>query len=344
MNPWSVRSFDRADSGLYLDIVRLGYTLFSCARFPGSDPNQWCGNAGWMPGLPILTGLLVDFGMNAREAAFLISNIAFVGCLILLRRLFGQIAPNRDPRISLLIASVFPGGIYFHAVFPISLLMFFSILSLLLLTQQRFFLASIVSACGALSYATGFLLAGVVGCAAAAAPTVSMTRKLAKAAFYSAIAFSGFLIVLAMHRIATDHWNAFFLVQAKYGHGLHNPLLSITSVLESVPPEYSAPVKLVVPAQTLVICAAVLSLFTVMLMRREEITAIEWLAAIHVFLFWIFPLVMGPGVSPTRAQANLLPLTLLMARLPQAVQIPALIVFAALYFWGSIAFFESILV
>jgi hypothetical protein len=342
VNPWAVESYDRADSAIYIDLARVGYSFFSCAAIPGYDPHQWCGNAGWMPEFPLLFGLLAKSGMNPREAAFLISNSFFVGCLILLRWIIEQIAPDRNNRACLLAAAVFPGGIYFHAVFPISLLMFCALLSLLLLARQRFLWASIVSAWGAFSYATGFLLAGVVGSAVLVARNASWGRRFGEAIVYGAIAFSGLLAVMMMHQILFDQWDAFFLVQAKYGHGIHDPLLTIAHVWDQIRSAHAA--ELVRPLQSLILCAMVPSLLVFLLRRRREVTRVEWFAAIHVCLFWVFPLVMGPGVSLTRAEANLLPLTLLMVRLPGRLQLLALIVFVALYFETSVAFFERILV
>jgi hypothetical protein len=344
VNPWTVESYIRFDSGFYIGVGIGGYNFFSCASISGYDPSQWCGNAGWMPGLPLLIRLFAKSGMSPREAAFLISSFFFVGCLILLRWIIEQIAPDRHNRACFLAAAVFPGGVYLHAVFPISLLMFCALLSLLLLAQQRFLWASIVSAWGAFSYATGFLLAGVVGSAVLIARDASWGRRLGEAIFYGAIAFSGLFAVMAMQQILVDHWNAFFLVQAKYGHGIHNPFLTVEHVWERISWEQANPAKLVRPLQSLMLCAMVPALLVFLLLHRREITRIEWFAAIHVFLFWIFPLVMGPGVSLTRAEANLLPLTLLMVRLPGRLQLLALIVFAALYFETSVAFFEKILV
>jgi hypothetical protein len=344
VNPWAVESYTRADSAIYIDVASGGYRLVSCVDIPGYDPHQWCGNAGWMPGFPLLIGLLAKCRMIPREAAFLISNSFFVGCLILLRSIIEQIAPDRDNRACFLAAAVFPGGIYLRAVFPISLLVFCALLSLLLLARRRFLWASIMSAWGAFSYATGFLLAGVVGGAVLIARDASWGRRFGEAILYAAIAFSGLLAVMIMHQILVGHWNAFFLVQAKYGHGIHDPLLTVSGVWRGIGWEHADLAKMVPPLQSLIVCALVPALLGFLLVRRGEITRIEWFAAIHVFLFWVFPLVMGPGVSLTRAEANLLPLTLLMVRLPGRLQLLALIVFAALYFETSVAFFEKILV
>ena len=169
-------------------------------------------------------------------------------------------------------------------------------------------------------------------------------QRLREALLYGAIAFSGLVTVMIMHQLILGRWNAFFLVQAKYGHGIHDPLDTVTNVWRTLELEYKEPAKLMRSAQSLIVCAIVPALLVFLLTRIRQITRIEWLAAIHVGLFWIFPLVMGPGVSLTRAEANLLPLTLLMARLPIATRIAILGVFATLYFEASVAFFESILV
>jgi hypothetical protein len=335
VNPWSVHSFDRSDSGFYLGIAAQGYNLYPCE----DDPSRWCGNAGWMPGLSFLVWLVENLGMNDRGAGFLISNVFFIGCLILLRRIIEQIAPDSANRVCFFSAAVSPGGIYLHAIYPLSMLMFCAVLSLILLSQRRFLWASIASAWGALSYATGFLLAGVVGSAVIIADDSPWPRRLSRAAIYGAIAFSGLLAVMIMQQIVTNHWNAFFLVQAKYGHGIHDPLLVIPRFWEDLRRNYANFREVARPAQSLLICAMVPTLLAFLLRHRREITRIEWLAAIQVCLFWIFPLIMGTGVYFPRAEATLLPLTLLTVRLPGALQLPILIVFAGLYFGSSVAFF-----
>lgn len=37
----------------------------------------------------------------------------------------------------------------------------------------------------------------------------------------------GFGAVLLIHQLSLGHWDAFFMIQARYGHGLHNPLWTL---------------------------------------------------------------------------------------------------------------------
>jgi hypothetical protein len=344
IDPFTPSSYVRWDSGFYLDIAQSGYQFSSCEGVAGYDPTQWCGNGGWMPGYPLVLKLLHTLQLNGPAAGLLCSWGFFFGSLILLRLLIEEVAPGRENIPCFLAASVFPGGIYYFGVFPISLLMFLALLAMRLAVRERFLAASLVAAAGAFVYSTGFLLSGVVAAAVLIARNIPWPRRLGEAALYGAIAFAGLGAVMILHAIVLDHWNAFFLVQAKYGHAIHNPLATIANAWRSASLARNNEEEFIGPAQSLIVCGIVPAILAYVVMRFREITRIEQIAAVHVTLFWLFPLVMGDGVSLVRADANLLPLTILLARLPQAAQSVVVAIFAFLYFEVGVAFFKAVLV
>jgi hypothetical protein len=162
--PMLPSSYVRWDSGHYLAIATAGYEFFSCARLAGYDPTQWCGNAAWFPAYALLIRILsAAFDADKATIGFLISNIFYFGCLLLLRQVIEYAAPKRNNIVCFLMGSVFLGGIYYHTVFPIAMFMFFVLLTLLLLVRGHHLWASLAAAFGAFVYPTGFLLSGMVG-------------------------------------------------------------------------------------------------------------------------------------------------------------------------------------
>jgi hypothetical protein len=55
------------DTGHYLAIAAHGYEFFSCAKIPGYDPMQWCGNTAWLPGYALLPTFALESWAVVRE-------------------------------------------------------------------------------------------------------------------------------------------------------------------------------------------------------------------------------------------------------------------------------------
>src|SRR4051812_20052786 len=77
------------DSGHYLSIANDGYRFISCGELPGYDPKQWCGNAGWFPGYPLLLRVLHGLtGQPTIRLAVLVSQAFTIMDLCLIWNLF----------------------------------------------------------------------------------------------------------------------------------------------------------------------------------------------------------------------------------------------------------------
>jgi hypothetical protein len=335
-------TFGHADSGHYVSIARSGYEFFSCAVM-GNDPSQWCGNSGWFPGYPLMIRIVAALTVDYSAAGVIVSQAFFFGALLLLRLMLDDIAPQRENTTSFLTACVFPGGVYYHAIFPISMLIFFSLASLLLISRKQYLWASLASACGAFAYSTGFLLTGVVFFGLLATSDAPWPRRIVHAITYSAIAFSGFVAVLILHHITVGHWDAFFLTQAKYGHRVQNPLATYRDIAGQWLANRGTQEKFVPAVQTFAVGVIVVSMLVRFAVRLQHTVLLERLSAAQVLLFWIFPLIVG-AATLTRAEANLLPLVLLSATLARPVQAVLLMLFAFLYFEVCVSYFKVVLV
>ncbi|ATB41919.1 hypothetical protein CYFUS_007395 [Cystobacter fuscus] len=341
--PWLADAWVRWDSGHYLSIAANGFILHPCGPDYGG-PSNWCGNAGWMPGYPRLIGLLSHTGLAPAQAGVLLSALFSLGLLVLLWTGFlGQRAKTL-PVLGL--AALFPGQVYQHAVFPISMCLFFSLLCLFFQERRRPVLAGLAGGVAAFSYTTGFLLAPVVLGAELLAPGRSEGSpwpRWGRGVVMALGVMLGFVAALAVFQAQTGAWNALFLSQAKYGHGLGNPLDALEAVVGPLLRGESRHWKNASPrVQTLLVALMVLVLVARPLSRWREMGQRERWLALYGLAFWLFPLVMGRGVSLYRAESLLVPLALLAWR--PAVAGMWLVLAAALVVPMGRLFFLSILV
>jgi hypothetical protein len=159
-HPFSASTWERWDSALYEYIGAHGYVINRCTPELGGA-SQWCGDAGWFPLFPWIFGALHKLGLPLRGTAAAVSW-AFTGAtLLLLWRTFLNRRATPAAIGCLLYAAFAPGQIYGYAIFPLSMLVFFTILHLWLLWRGRYGLAGLAGAAAALSYPIGVMLVPV---------------------------------------------------------------------------------------------------------------------------------------------------------------------------------------
>lgn len=356
------RAWRHGDQGHYLAIAKEGYHLIECHKI-GYVPDGWCGTAGWFPGYPMLIRGLTAVGVPAEVAAVALSNLFHLLSLVILWLGFlvrpkaddaasptrdatssdrvGVRAPSDSPSqrwLLLGVAAFFPGQIFYQSAFPLSLFICAVLTSLWCLERGRFLLAGLAAAVAAYSYSTGFLLVPVLGLAILLHHRgPSWAETLRRLALVAGVAALGFAAVLLTHHLALGKWSAFFMVQAKYGHGLHEPLGTLLTAMKGLfgaPPSYPA-------LQTALVAGLVLVLVVSSPWRLERERARDHTLRIYGLAFWLFPLIMGSGVSLFRAEALLLPLVPVMARLRAPVLVVLLAVFLLLAGAMTLLFFAN---
>ena len=349
--------FMQGDAGHYLSIARDGYSLISCRQVPGYPPEEWCGNAGWLPGYPIL--LRISYGLFIEPIQSFVSLpqamvelkmahfglfLSLVLCLTTLFLVLKSSSTENErlkPTLIVLMAAVFPGVIYHLALFPMSLIVLGSLITLTLCCQGRSFASGLVGGLTAFSYSTGFLLAPTLALASITGNNDTLKEK-AKGLITPALVSLGFIATLIYFQFTVDNWRAFFMVQEKYGHGVHSP---ITTLIHQLAPIWNGSNQSKFPAlqSGLVLVMMVLAGLLVVF-SRQKLNRLDQLILAHCSILWLFPLIMGQGVSLYRAESLLLPLVIPLRHLPNSALIPLVTIAVWLHFKMTQLFFAGILI
>lgn len=335
--------FVRWDAEHYLSIAQEGYTFFPCSGGENDLLSQsWCGNAGWFPGYPLLIRLLVQLNVPAEIAGVLLSHLFMFLIFLLIWNGFFEQRLHLSYLNALLLVGFFPGSIYYQAVFPISMFIYFCLATLYFMLKQKWSLAGAASLCAAIIYPTGFLLSflAILALVDRSHPLAARGQNALKVAIAPVI---GLFSVLAIHQILVGDFQAFFKVQAKYGHGIYDPLHTLSESLRSAILLRTEDPFWVAHLQTaIVFCLMIMAIWTCIMQKGHSKQL--WTIAGVMLVFWGFPLVMGGGVHLYRQEAVLLPMVVLFQRFPVVLQILVLIVCILLKYQMTILFFHGILV
>ncbi len=316
-------SWSRWDSGHYLAIATTGYEYFSCARI-GGRPEDVCGNAAWFPLYPWMLRPWIALGVAPATAGVWVSGLGALGMLV---ALWNGFLRSRGARgwLVLGMAAAFPGAVYQHAIFPTSLALLCLVLVGVCIARERWALAGLFGAGVALSYVTGVLVSGPNAVAA-----WLRTRALRPAVVAGGIAACGLLLVLVVHQLLLGRWDAFYWVHRKGFPAMARPLEAFLGVVRPAFDPASDPRARTLGAQTLTVAGLVLlGLGSGVAMRRRA-GAVRCWAGLAALVSWIFPLVVGRGVSLYRSDALVLPVLLLLIDLPVWVLGPLLVWLAVL--------------
>jgi hypothetical protein len=282
----------RWDGGIYLDIAHTGYYAAPCEQINPDIhvPHAMCGNAGWFPLFPYLVlGLTKLTGLTLQPAGVLITEVFWLGALILLWRLLDG-AVTIATLGSLAVAAVLPSGIYFHATYPMALSVLLALVMFMLLRRGHWVPAGLAAAAAATSYPLGALLAPAAVAFLLIPPGEWSPRRLANAAYVGSMTVAGTLGVFGLLRLTTGRFDAYLRIQTSvYGHGLHNPAYSFLTVLRRPPLAVSA---------ELLFSTALVALALLAVIRtsgRRQVTVLDWtLATVYGPLLLIVPLIALP--------------------------------------------------
>jgi len=290
------------------DQSRDGYTLFRC-RF---DHVSWCGNAGWFPGYPWLIAVLHALGLASTWSAVVVAWFFRLATLVLMWGTFLERRRSTASVGALLLAAFAPGGIYGFAAFPLSLLAFATVACLWFLARGRWLAAGLAGAAAVLAYPLGIALVLVGALWPLVAPSgATLGRRLARSALVAGLTAAGLLVVALVERIQTGAWDAYVLVQDKYGHGLQVPVRSATHAVAELFDGWR-----VWPAlQTLLVTVILVAALAWAVRNRGRLGQADLLVLLWAIPTWVLAN-LQTHVSLYRSEAALLPLALLARRLP----------------------------
>ncbi len=148
-SPVATYTWGRWDTGQYLSIARDGYILEHCVGIANRGPQDWCGNSGWFPGYAYLMRVGSWFGPDYLAVGRAVSLIAMVGAWTTLWFGFLRRRPFAAGSLGMVIAAMFPAGVYYGAIFPVSSMLVAVLLALVCLDRQRWFARRAVRAVAA---------------------------------------------------------------------------------------------------------------------------------------------------------------------------------------------------
>jgi hypothetical protein len=343
-DPMEPGTWFRGDSAYYCSIATSGYTLYQSDGTAGYPPGMWLGNAGWMPLYPWMIRSLLAIGIGPALATIGLVLLFHFCTLAILWNRFLRDVDDKRAFTCLLLAAFCPGQIYYHAIFPISLLTLLTVIFFDRLLARRWLAAGAAGLLAGMSYAVGFLL-GPIATLFLLLPPYGRDRAtliLKRSVLVGLMPLIGLALFLLVLQIRVGAWNGFFLVQARYGHGLHNPFMTLFLQLRAL--TITAPVLQTFRRQVLpeIIVVAALTIAAVCwgVARWKHHPPLDRLLTLSAAVFWLFPLSMGMGVIPMRSHACMLPMIPLARKLPLYLQAVLLITFAILSISTSKLFFD----
>jgi hypothetical protein len=340
--PWHAGTWAHWDSAHYESIATGGYEVHRCA--PGEATGSgWCGNAAWFPAYPWLLGALHALGLPLAGTGVVVSWLFALAALTVLWRMFLRDLRPAAAAAGLAFAAWAPGQVYDYALFPLSMLFLFTVVSLGLLCRARWVAAGVAAGAATLTYPVG------VTVAVAAALWLTWTLRsgrllgaLAAATVPSALALA---VIATVQRLQTGRWTAFFDVQRQYVHGFHDPFgvtwnaVLVISRARSLDLQWA----LVTAFQTAIVGLVIAVVLVHLVSRRPMIGKSELLLAVWAVATWILPLTEAT-VSLWRNQAALAPLAVLVARLPRPVAFSMVAALVAISVPMAILFFDGTLI
>lgn len=350
---FTARNWSRWDSHVYVSIATAGYEFYPCdvpaqgapiAR-QGANltaPHGWCGNTAWFPAYSGLIWLLARAGLAELTAGVLLSAIFGLLSLHLLWTRFLGAEPSARNLLILLLAAAFPGAVFFHAIFPISMVVFFLLAALHLARARRWGWCGVAGACAAATYPPGaFLVIALPIGIFLANPGATWIQRLRWGAVAGGVTSAGLLLVFLVQRLFLGVWGTFWIAQSAYPSGRDLPIARLIDSVAVFLRRSSLLREYVLSVNTLFVAGlAILLLAAALRARRRREGDVVLIAFLAVC--WLLVLSMGDW-SLVRKQSILAPAVPLARGLPTwclavvvAGAVVLLIVDAALFFLGSL--------
>ena len=309
----STTNWSRWDSGHYLSIAENGYEYFRCSDrfsdYPKSSTHM-CGNTGWFPTYSLLIWLTSIFGGKVVLIGGMVSKMFYIATIWMVTILLDLKVLNYRNLLITSSAAFFYGYIYYNAIFPVSCLLFFTLLAFYFYKSQKNWQTAGCCFVAATLYPSGFLLGISFGLT-----TLLKTQLPIKERFKAmwppiAMGFLGVICVFGWMHISVGDWAAFINAHQKYGQGamVQNPLYNLESHIMNM--KFGLPIKVedFVNFQTLLVIASYLLVSYHFFYRRMYHDTLYLWSYLYLSFFFLYPWTTGGTVSSYRAESLLLPL------------------------------------
>lgn len=361
---WSVAGRERWDSVHYLSISRDGYEMFRCWDRPGyaeaGFPDVICGNVAWFPGYPMAVRILSATGLSYDVAAIVVSELALLAMFAALWWLLGA-RLTWATGLTLAIGAVFPGGAYYHAVFPIALGTLALLVAIIGIKRGSWGIAAVGGFVAASCHLVGAAVVGMLLLSALYAWKSDPVRiRVAKALGSATVAAGGVVWATWVMWKATGHWDAYEQInQSSYGQGhLKNPFTEARVAYDYPFKDlYFHPsgtegwlVRHSLEAHHWQLWLNAALVLTIVLatgwrfLRDRHLEPEEWAALLLVGAIFVVPFGAGAKMSWYRNHAQMFVGLVLVRSLPRWLQIPIFAACAVQYVFLSAMVFAGVLV
>ena len=318
-NPNNPKSWLWHDAVHYLSIGFEGYFLLLPGRIIRGHilGNIWS-DCAWFPGYPYLIRELSPSIEWSPAIALLISGAFALGTLYLLWYL---LKPQWDGKgfLVLVAAAIFPCFLFMHAISPVSVLLFISLLFMMAMARRCFVMATALAVVASFTYSTGFVLTGVAGLWLLLDREVPWKTKVLITACMGLFCIYTVELVFWIQNTQCHTEGAFFQAQAGFDNqGLSNPLTTLWRYTHRIMirPGLIAQVPMMAGVLAIAIAAG--------FRNRKTWEPMDKLILVYCAVIFLFPLSVGThpapwayGVQPWRPMALMTPLALLLRRSPR---------------------------
>jgi hypothetical protein len=331
----------------YLSIATRGYYRYWGLYAPNTNFYMWLGNFPWMPGYSLVVRLVIAVGFSPPAACVLVAAFFEIATLGLLWNLFFQARWSLANILCLLIAAFFPGMMYYHAAFPISLLNFITLLAFYFAVQRKWARSAFMCLIASPVYSLGFITGASISLWAIIDLRVGTFRnRLARAALVGGCSLAGIGAVMLMQRIQIGVWFDFFRGQQQLGNAqsLPNPVKTFIRIMRPMTREQPYFTR-AAAVQTLLVSIGLWSLICYTLVKkRDALPTLYAMILIFLAITWWLPLMLNRVGSIYRIESTLLPAVILMPKLPVPILAAVLAVCFFLAYWLCILFLQGRLV
>jgi len=341
-SPGGTWAWDRWDSGLYRFIAEHGYYLERCNGVPNRAPSDYCGSAGWFPLYPYTLRALGVTGIGVTTLGRWVAVMAMTFTYAGLWHGFLRRHPLHKQILVLLLAAAFPAGVYFGAIFPVSIVTASAIACLYALQRERFLLAGLCGMFASAAYSSGIVIPVAAALIPLATCRLGPWRNRLRSSLQ--VAMPGvltFAAVMANFRRTTGRWDAWFRIQDTYHYQYAFPLATVVrrvdSIIDGVTPN-------AIGVQTGFVVILVVLAGVVARTHWKDLGLGERAVVPVTAAMWLGPLTLGGDLSIYRAESLLLPVVILLARSRTGVLAALVIVAVPLSYSMATLFFQNVLI